>query len=209
MHSRHIVNKHGSEQNITLKGPIIAHSSTSYFTCVIQCRHTTVKYCCVFSVVYIAVFFWPVIFKILDFVRNTAGHIWAIFVENYSNIPGWNALVTTIAIYHVEFDLIISINLIAMKFNTCRGAVKRIWLLWLSPANRRQGQRKKHSPNPDDTGPFMSRPMGLPVTVGCNTAWDRTRGCSGAFALIVEFVIFNLFFNVYVLWPMNTDMFYL
>jgi hypothetical protein len=33
-------------------------------------------------------------------------------------------------------------------------------------------------PNPDDSGPIVLRPMGLPVTYGCDTAWDRTRVCS-------------------------------
>ena len=26
-------------------------------------------------------------------------------------------------------------------------------------------------PNPDDAGPIVRRPMGLPITAGCDTAW--------------------------------------
>uniref|UniRef100_A0A4W5KNJ0 Uncharacterized protein n=1 Tax=Hucho hucho TaxID=62062 RepID=A0A4W5KNJ0_9TELE len=33
----------------------------------------------------------------------------------------------------------------------------------------------KPSPNPDDAGPIVRRPMGLPLTAGCDTAQDRTR----------------------------------
>jgi hypothetical protein len=33
----------------------------------------------------------------------------------------------------------------------------------------------KPSPNPDDAGPIVRRPMGLPVTVGCDRAWPRTQ----------------------------------
>ena len=36
------------------------------------------------------------------------------------------------------------------------------------------------NPNPDDTGPIVRRPMGLPITAGCDTAWKRTRICSDA-----------------------------
>ena len=32
-----------------------------------------------------------------------------------------------------------------------------------------------HRPNPDDAGPIVHRPMGLPITPGCDTAWIRTR----------------------------------
>ena len=35
----------------------------------------------------------------------------------------------------------------------------------------------KLSPNPDDTGPIVRHPMGLPFTAGCDTA-GRTPGCS-------------------------------
>ena len=38
----------------------------------------------------------------------------------------------------------------------------------------------KPSPKPDDTGPILRRPMGLPITAGCDTAWDWTRVCSEA-----------------------------
>ena len=34
--------------------------------------------------------------------------------------------------------------------------------------------------NPDDAGPIVLRPMGLPITAGCDTAWNRTRVCSDA-----------------------------
>ena len=32
--------------------------------------------------------------------------------------------------------------------------------------------------NPDNDGPIVHRPMGLPITAGCDTAWNRTRVCS-------------------------------
>ena len=34
--------------------------------------------------------------------------------------------------------------------------------------------------NPDDTEPIVRRPMGLPITAGCNTGRIRTRDCSDA-----------------------------
>jgi hypothetical protein len=33
----------------------------------------------------------------------------------------------------------------------------------------------QNRPNPDDAGPIVRRPMGLPITTGCHTAWIRTR----------------------------------
>jgi hypothetical protein len=30
----------------------------------------------------------------------------------------------------------------------------------------------------DDTGPLVCRPVGLPITAGCDTAQDRTTVCS-------------------------------
>ena len=33
-------------------------------------------------------------------------------------------------------------------------------------------------PNPDNAGPIVCRPMGLPITARCDTAWNRTRDCS-------------------------------
>ena len=38
----------------------------------------------------------------------------------------------------------------------------------------------KPSPNLDDAEPIVRCPMGLPVTAGCDTAWDRTQVCSDA-----------------------------
>jgi hypothetical protein len=38
----------------------------------------------------------------------------------------------------------------------------------------------KPSPNPDNSGPIVRRPMGVPIMAICNTAWDRTRVCSDA-----------------------------
>jgi hypothetical protein len=35
-------------------------------------------------------------------------------------------------------------------------------------------------PNRDDAGPIVRRPMGLPITARCDTAWIRTRDCSDA-----------------------------
>ena len=32
-----------------------------------------------------------------------------------------------------------------------------------------------HRPNPDDAGPIVRRPMGLPITASCDTAWNQTR----------------------------------
>ena len=32
-------------------------------------------------------------------------------------------------------------------------------------------------PKPDNAGPIVRFPMGLPVMVSCDTAWDRTRVC--------------------------------
>jgi hypothetical protein len=37
----------------------------------------------------------------------------------------------------------------------------------------------KPSPNPDDTGPIMHRPMGLLLAAGCDRAWTQTRISSG------------------------------
>ena len=37
----------------------------------------------------------------------------------------------------------------------------------------------KPSPNPDDAGPIVCQPMGLPVVAGCDTAWTQTRISSG------------------------------
>ena len=34
--------------------------------------------------------------------------------------------------------------------------------------------------NPNATGPIVRRPMGLPITSGCDTARDQTRVCSDA-----------------------------
>jgi hypothetical protein len=34
--------------------------------------------------------------------------------------------------------------------------------------------------NPDDTEPIVRHPMGLPITAGCDTAWNQTRVCSDA-----------------------------
>jgi hypothetical protein len=36
------------------------------------------------------------------------------------------------------------------------------------------------NPNPDDAGPIVCRPMGFPITAGCDTAWNRTRVSSDA-----------------------------
>ena len=33
----------------------------------------------------------------------------------------------------------------------------------------------KPSNTPDEAGPIVHRPMGVPVTAGCDTAWDRNR----------------------------------
>jgi hypothetical protein len=37
------------------------------------------------------------------------------------------------------------------------------------------------NPNQDDTGPIVRHSMGLPITAGCDTTWNRTRVCSAAF----------------------------
>ena len=37
------------------------------------------------------------------------------------------------------------------------------------------------NPNPDDAGPNVRHSMGLPITAGCDTAWNRTRVCRDAF----------------------------
>jgi hypothetical protein len=34
------------------------------------------------------------------------------------------------------------------------------------------------NPNLDDAEPIVRRPMGLPITADCDTAWNRTRVCS-------------------------------
>jgi hypothetical protein len=31
--------------------------------------------------------------------------------------------------------------------------------------------------NPKEAGPIVHRPMGLPITAGCDTAWNQTRVC--------------------------------
>jgi hypothetical protein len=41
----------------------------------------------------------------------------------------------------------------------------------------RKSQPAKPCPNPDNTGPIVRRLMGLPVTAGCDTAWNRTWVC--------------------------------
>ena len=41
----------------------------------------------------------------------------------------------------------------------------------------------KSSHNPVDAEPIGCRLMALPGPAGCNTAWDRTRGCSDCSAL--------------------------
>jgi hypothetical protein len=33
-------------------------------------------------------------------------------------------------------------------------------------------------PNPNDAGPIVYRPMGLPIMASCDTAWNQTRVCS-------------------------------
>ena len=38
----------------------------------------------------------------------------------------------------------------------------------------------KPSPNSGDAGPIVCRPMGLPITAGCDTARDQTLVCSDA-----------------------------
>ena len=43
----------------------------------------------------------------------------------------------------------------------------------------RKSRPAKPSPNLDNAGPSMLRPMGLLVTASCDIAWDRNRGCSG------------------------------
>ena len=40
--------------------------------------------------------------------------------------------------------------------------------------------RAKPSPNQDYAGPIVCRPMGLPITSGCDTTRDRIRVCSDA-----------------------------
>ena len=32
-----------------------------------------------------------------------------------------------------------------------------------------------HRPNPDDSGSIVRRPVGYPITAGCETAWNQTR----------------------------------
>ena len=36
----------------------------------------------------------------------------------------------------------------------------------------------QQKPDPDDAGPIVRRPIGLPMTAGCDTAWNLTRDCS-------------------------------
>ena len=35
-------------------------------------------------------------------------------------------------------------------------------------------------PNPNDVESIVRRPMGLPITGSCDTAWNQTRVCSDA-----------------------------
>ena len=37
-----------------------------------------------------------------------------------------------------------------------------------------------HQPNLDDAGTIVRRALGLPITAGCDTAWNRNRVCSDA-----------------------------
>ena len=39
------------------------------------------------------------------------------------------------------------------------------------------------SPNPYDAGPIVRRPMGLPITASCDTAWNQTRSVVTPLAL--------------------------
>jgi hypothetical protein len=42
----------------------------------------------------------------------------------------------------------------------------------------------KPSPNPDDAGPIVRRPMGLPVVSSCDRAWTQTQNLSSSTASI-------------------------
>uniref|UniRef100_A0A8C8D848 Synaptic Ras GTPase activating protein 1b n=1 Tax=Oncorhynchus tshawytscha TaxID=74940 RepID=A0A8C8D848_ONCTS len=44
----------------------------------------------------------------------------------------------------------------------------------------------KHTTNPDHAVPIVHRPMGLPITAGCDTAWEKTRVCSDASSLAMQ-----------------------
>ena len=44
----------------------------------------------------------------------------------------------------------------------------------------------KPSPNPDDTGQIVHRPMGLPVAAGCNRTWTQTRISSGTASTVMQ-----------------------
>ena len=47
----------------------------------------------------------------------------------------------------------------------------------------------KPSPNSDNAGPIVHRPMGLPITASCDTAWNRTRVCSDASSTAIQCLI--------------------
>jgi hypothetical protein len=39
------------------------------------------------------------------------------------------------------------------------------------------------NPKPDTTGPIVHCPMVLPITAGCDTAWNRTKVCGDAYSI--------------------------
>jgi hypothetical protein len=41
-------------------------------------------------------------------------------------------------------------------------------------------------PNPDNTGSIVHHSMGLPVTTGCDTAWDQTLVCSNTSSTVMQ-----------------------
>ena len=53
---------------------------------------------------------------------------------------------------------------------------------------RARWDKDKPSPNPDDAGPIVLRRMGLPVTAGCDTAWDQTWVCSDASSTAMQYL---------------------
>ena len=59
--------------------------------------------------------------------------------------------------------------------------VARVFIyIFFKASQLRTNSYLQWQPNPDDAGPNVGHPMGLPITVSCDTAWNRTRVCSDA-----------------------------
>ena len=77
-----------------------------------------------------------------------------------------------------NYGISVVLNLAPCSFTGC-------WEVGRSRPERSQRGKEQiliynaglHRPNPDEAGPIVHRPMGLPITAGCDTAWNQTRVC--------------------------------